>query len=45
MLMTETSIRDYTTGTPRRHHSLYVEDGNLVLQVIDLGYLDQYDSS
>jgi hypothetical protein len=43
--MTETSIHDYTTGTPCHHHSLYVEDGNLVLQVIDLGYLDQYDSS
>jgi hypothetical protein len=43
--MTETSIRDSTTGMPHRHHSLYVEDGNLVVQIIDLGYLNQYESS
>jgi len=26
-------IPNYTTGVPRRHHSLYLEDGNFVMQV------------
>jgi hypothetical protein len=25
--------RDYTTGVPRPHHSLYIKDGNFVMQV------------
>lgn len=27
------TTHDYSTGEPRRHHNLYLEDGNLVLQV------------
>ncbi|KIM28610.1 hypothetical protein M408DRAFT_329376 [Serendipita vermifera MAFF 305830] len=27
------SIDDYSTGEPRKHHSLYFEDGNFVMQV------------
>jgi len=33
MAEADTTIRDYSTGAPRHHHSLYIEDGNLVLQV------------
>jgi len=33
MAETDKAIRDYSTGAPRHHHSLYIEDGNLVLQV------------
>ncbi|KIM29682.1 hypothetical protein M408DRAFT_105901 [Serendipita vermifera MAFF 305830] len=34
--MTEASTtinEDYSTGVPRRHHSLYLEDGTFVMQV------------
>jgi hypothetical protein len=34
---TESSDYDYSIGIPRRHHSLYIEDGNLVFQVIVFG--------
>jgi len=27
---------DYSTGIPRHHHSLYLEDGNIVIQVYTL---------
>jgi hypothetical protein len=29
----EALAHDYSTGTPRRHHELYIEDGNIVIQV------------
>ena len=25
---------DYSTGDPRQHHSMYLEDGNFVMQVL-----------
>jgi BTB/POZ domain len=39
MSATETSDHDYSTGLPRRHHSLYIDDGNLVFQVNGLGFI------
>jgi hypothetical protein len=29
----DTPTHDYTTGVPRHHHSLYLDDGNFVMQV------------
>ena len=29
----QASLHDYTTGSPRRHHKLYLEDGTLMMQV------------
>jgi hypothetical protein len=34
MSSADTESHDYTTGLPRCHHSLYIKDGNLILQVI-----------
>lgn len=31
--MSNTTDRDYTTGSPRRHHSLYIEEADFVIQV------------
>ncbi|KAG8818585.1 hypothetical protein FRC19_010552 [Serendipita sp. 401] len=33
MTETDSSASDYTRGQPRRHHSLYFEDGTLVMRV------------
>ena len=34
MAGTDNANHDYSVRTPRSHHSLYIEDGNLVIQVI-----------
>ncbi|KAG8816082.1 hypothetical protein FRC19_000589 [Serendipita sp. 401] len=33
MAEAKSSAIDYTSGQPRRHHNLYIEDGTLVMQV------------
>lgn len=32
----DTTVKDYTTGEPRKHHEFYLEDGSVVIQVASI---------
>jgi hypothetical protein len=40
-----TTNLDYASGTPRHHHSLYIDDGNIVIQVYNLRIRVFYSSN
>lgn len=45
MAQTQSPLDDYTTGQPREHHSLYLEDGTFLMQVCAIHLLLLVDGS